>query len=384
MPGWELIDIKEKNELNKIFHESNGVMFAHGFNERRNNIFRVRNFEKKLTQYFKNKYCLATTSGTMAQYIAMKAMGIGPGDEVITQSFTFVATVEAILALGAKPIILDINDTYNLDYKLIENSISKKTKLIIPVHMLGNQCEMKEIMKIGKKYKIPIMEDACEALGAEYFGKKIGTISEVGIFSLDFAKTITTGEGGLIISNNKKIMNYCREFHDHGHKNNTKLPRGRDTRDIFGLNLRMSELQAAVGIAQLNKLNYIVKKNRINKKNLKNSIAFKEKINFRRIVDDDGDLADTLIFNFENKKNCDFFVKKYNELGYSTKNLPDAIDWHFSGTWKHMIKEKNIKLNWSKSRDLLTRSVSIPIFVKQNKDQISKHAEDINKILRLI
>ena len=175
----------------------------------------------------------------MAQYIAMKAMGIGPGDEVITQSFTFVATVEAILALGAKPIILDINDTYNLDYKLIENSISKKTKLIIPVHMLGNQCEMKEIMKIGKKYKIPIMEDACEALGAEYFGKKIGTISEVGIFSLDFAKTITTGEGGLIISNNKKIMNYCREFHDHGHKNNTKLPRGRDTRDIFGLNLRI-------------------------------------------------------------------------------------------------------------------------------------------------
>ena len=114
MPGWEIIDHKEKNEILKIFNLSNGVMFAHGFNERRKNIFRVRNFEKKICSKLKVKYCVATTSGTMAQYIAMKAMGVKKGDEIITQAFTFVATVEAILALGAKPVITDIDNSLNM------------------------------------------------------------------------------------------------------------------------------------------------------------------------------------------------------------------------------------------------------------------------------
>ena len=115
-------------------------------------------------------------------------------------------------------------------------------------------------MAISKKNKIPILEDACEALGSKCNGIFVGTQGDVGIFSLDFAKTITTGEGGLIVSNNKKIMDYCREFHDHGHQNNVKKLRGEDTRRIWGLNLRMTELQAAVGIAQLSKLDFIVKK----------------------------------------------------------------------------------------------------------------------------
>jgi len=389
VPGWELIDNKEKEELSKIFSESNGVMFAHGFDERRNNIFRVRNFEEKMKKYFGVKYCLATTSGTMAQYIAMKAMGIGPGDEVITQSFTFVATIEAILALGAQPIVLDINETYNLDYSLIENAITKKTKLIIPVHMLGNQCQMDEILNIGKKYNIPVMEDACEALGAEYKSLKIGSLGEVGIFSLDFGKTITTGEGGLIITNDDNLHNICREFHDHGHQSNKLFPRGKDSRNIYGLNLRMSELQAAVGIAQIDKLDFIVEKNRLNKHLVKSNIDRSDKIKFRDIVDVKGDLADTLIFNFEEKKYCDNFLKQYLSAGYSTKNLPDAYDWHFAGTWKHMFKnDKKYQFNWhtcwDKSADLLSRSISIPILVNTSENESLKHANDINLILKSI
>ena len=213
MPGWELIGKEEQKEINDIFHDSNGVLFAHGFNERRKNIFRVRNFEAEINKYFKVKHSLATTSGTMAQYIAMKAMGIGVGDEVITQSFTFVATIETIISLGATPIKTDIDETFNMDPIDLENKISNKTKLIIPVHMLGNQCLMDEINNIGKKYKIPVMEDACEGLGGTYKGKLLGTVSEVGIFSLDFGKTITTGEGGLILTNNKSLEKICRKFH---------------------------------------------------------------------------------------------------------------------------------------------------------------------------
>ena len=151
MPGWELINNKEKNKILEIFNLSNGVMFAHGFQDRRKNIFRVRAFEKKICSKLKVKYCLATTSGTMAQYIAMKAMGIKQGDEVITQAFTFVATVEAILALGAKPVITDIDKSLNMCPNDLKNKITPRTKLKIPVPMLGNPCDMKNFIYFKKK-----------------------------------------------------------------------------------------------------------------------------------------------------------------------------------------------------------------------------------------
>ena len=208
MPGWELISKEEQKELNDIFKKSNGVLFAHGFDKRRNNIFRVKKFEKNVENFLRVKYCITTTSGTMAQYIAMKALGIKKGDEVITQAFTFVATVEAILEIGAKPIIVDVDKTFNMSPEDLKKKISKKTKLIVPVPMLGNQCNMKEIIKIAKKNKIKILEDSCEALGAKLGKKFVGTMGDAGIFSLDFAKTITTGEGGLIVTNDKKINDF--------------------------------------------------------------------------------------------------------------------------------------------------------------------------------
>ena len=195
MPGFELIGKKEQTAVNDVFEKSGGVLFAHGFDARRNNIFRVRDFETKFAQKLQGRRAAACTSGTAAQYIAMKSLGITAGDEVITQSFTFIATIEAIMACGAKPIIVDINETYNMSPQSLEAAITEKTKLIIPVHMLGNLAEMDEINKIAKRYKIPVLEDACEALGATYKGKSAGLLSDVGVFSLDFGKTITTGEG---------------------------------------------------------------------------------------------------------------------------------------------------------------------------------------------
>lgn len=388
MPGWELIDDKEKESVNEIFEKSNGVMFAHGFDERRNYIYRVREFERKFASKFGVKHCLATTSGTMAQYIAMKAMGIGPGDEVITQAFTFVATVETIIQIGASPILIESDETFNMDLDKLDDHITDKTKLIIPVQMLGNQVDMKKLKSIAAEYNIPVMEDACEALGASYDGTFVGTHGDVGIFSLDFAKTITTGEGGIIITNNDDIAKYIREFHDHGHESNPDVPRGRDTRSIMGLNLRMSELQAAVGIAQLDKLDYIIEQNRSNKKLLKSLIENKN-ITFRKIIDTEQELADTLIFYFDNTEKAKIFVEKYNKAGYFTKNLPDAIDWHFSGTWNHMfVNDQNYKDTWHKqwpiTDDLLRRSISIPIMVNHSKEEITAQANEINKILESI
>jgi 8-amino-3,8-dideoxy-alpha-D-manno-octulosonate transaminase len=388
MPGFELVGNEEKQALNEIFETSNGVLFPHGFVNLRNDRYRVREFEVAFSEKFNCKYTQATTSGTVAQLVAMVSMGIKAGDEVITQSHTFVATVESILAIGAVPVLVDIDETYNMDPIELENAISDKTKLIVPVHMLGNPASMDAILGIGKKHNIPVLEDACEALGAKYNGKYVGTLADAGIFSLDFAKTITTGEGGLVITDNPDIFKYAKEYHDHGHESNPTVPRGRDTRTIPGMNYRMSEMQGAVGMAQLKKLDYIVETSRKNKKFLKDNIVA-EKIKYRIITDEAGDLGDTLIFNFEDSKYAQKFLEAYNKAGYFTKNIPDAIDWHFAGTWNHMFNDvpryKNTwKTEWAKSAALLARSIAIPIFVKTTQEELEKKVASINSILTTI
>jgi 8-amino-3,8-dideoxy-alpha-D-manno-octulosonate transaminase len=177
VPGFELVGNEERAAINEIFETSNGVMFAHGFVGLRNGRYRVREFEKAFAAKIGSAHCQAVTSGTIAQFVAMQAMGIKAGDEVITQSFTFVATVEAIISMGAVPVIVGIDDTYNMDPKALERAITPRTKLIVPVHMLGNPADLAPIRAIAAKHRIPVLEDACEALGAKYQGKYAGTIA---------------------------------------------------------------------------------------------------------------------------------------------------------------------------------------------------------------
>lgn len=387
MPGFELVGREERAAIEAIFDQSNGVMFAHGFAALRNGRYRVREFEAAFARKFASAHAQAVSSGTIAQYVAMLAMGVRPGDEVITQSFTFVATVEAIISIGAVPVIVDIDDTYNMDAEALERAITPKTRLIVPVHMLGNAADMERILAVAWRHDIKVLEDACEALGATYRDRHCGSLADAGIFSLDFAKTITTGEGGMIVSDDAGIHKYCREFHDHGHESNPAVSRGRDTRSMPGLNFRMTEMQAAFGIAQLAKLDQIVALNRRNKRALKEVLAQSDRIRFRRITDEAGDLADTLIFNFENKELCEAFLRRYTEAGFITKNVPDAIDWHFAGTWNHMFREvpayrDTWRSAWARSGELLGRSVAVPIFVKSSEDEMHSQGEAMLKMLR--
>ena len=389
MPGFELIGEEERLSLNDIFETSNGVLFAHGFDGLRNGRFRVREFEKAFSSKIGCAYTQAVTSGTVAQYVAMQAMGVKPGDEVITQSFTFVATVESILALGATPVIVDIDDTYNMDPEELKKAITGKTKLIVPVHMLGNPADMDPIIAIAKENSVPVLEDGCEALGAKYNGEYIGTLSEAAVFSLDFAKTITCGEGGLITTDDEKIWRYCKEYHDHGHESNLDFPRGRDTRTIPGMNFRMTEMQAAVGNAQLQKLDQIVELNRRNKSILRDYVSLDDRVNFRRITDEEGDLADTLIFSFDDAQLTKKFVEKLSETELFTKNVPDAIDWHFSGTWNHMFAKVPAYRDcwqtiWARSAELLNRSVSLPVFVNKTEADMKHDGEILLGVLRSI
>ena len=258
MPGYELVDNKEYLECKDVLKKSK-TFFRMGFENLRNGIFKVTELEKNFSTHFKSKYSLGVTSGTAALRVAIASLDLKPGDEIITQAFTFVATVEAIVEAKCKPVCANIDESLNLDPNDLIKKINKKTKAIIVVHMLGVPAKMDEISKICKRKKIKIIEDTAWGCGGKFKKKFLGTIGDVGTFSFDHAKAITTGEGGMITFKNKKYFDRAKAWHDHGHENNPKYPRWEDTRSSSGFNFRMNEMQGAVGIAQLKKINFIIK-----------------------------------------------------------------------------------------------------------------------------
>ena len=376
MPGFEIIDRKERNSIVKLFDKEGGVLFAHGYDKIRKK-YHVREFEKQLEKKFSSKYALAVSSGTAAIKIALKAAGIKPGDEVITQAFNFIATVEAILDAGAKPIICSVNSNLNMDLDDLKNKISKKTKAIIPVHMLGQAVEIKKIIKIAKKKKIFVIEDNCESVGAKYEKQYLGTLGDIGILSFDFGKTITTGEGGAILTNNQKFYKIAKEYHDHGHKNKKGIPRGMDVRARVGFNYRMTEMQAVIGKVQLQKLDYIVKENKKRYLVLKNLINKKYTIR-NNIINSEG-IYDTFIFFEENKSLRNKIIKILNKHRVGTKNLPDAIKWHCSYYWDHAISSKEVR-NSKSTKDILKISIAIPIFLSKTIGTYMKLSKEIVKL----
>lgn len=378
MPGFELINKKESKAVNSLFKNENGVLFSHGFNKLRKK-FHVRDLEKKICKKINCKYSLAVSSGTAAIKIALLSLGVKRGDEVITQAFNFIATIEAILDVGAKPVIANVNDTLNISCDEIENLITKKTKVIIPVHMLGVPAEMEKVLKIARKYKLHVLEDNCEAFGGSYKKKYLGTLGDVGIMSLDFGKIITCGEGGVIHTNSKKIDKFCREYHDHGHENNPNRPRGRDTRSIYGFNYRMTEMQGVIAKEQLKKINYIISENKLRYKILEKNIN--SKIKLREIPKKSKIIYDTFIFFVDDVSKRKKIIKILSKLKIGTKNLPDAIEWHCSFYWDHMLG-KNQLTRSKKSKDLLKKAIAVPIYLNKNLNYYKKLVKSINLCFR--
>ena len=368
MPGFEVIGIEEKNSINKIFTQGGGVLFRHSFENLRKTSYQVEDFERKFTKKFNTKFSLAVTSGTAALRVALASIGVKEKDEIITQSFTFVATVEAIIESGARPICTEIDNTLNMCPIDLVKKITKKTKAVIVVHMLGVPANLYEIKKICKKYKLILIEDTAWGIGGKYKNKYLGTIGDIGTYSFDFAKTLTTGEGGMICFKNKNFYLNAKAWHDHGHENNPKVPRWEDTRKNSGFNFRMSELQGAVGVAQLKKFQKTFNKHKINKNSIIKKIKKLKNIKIRSIPKYCNEAAESLILIMNSKKDALKFRKLFLESGYSTKILPEATSWHFAGRWNHI---KELKINdkmFVKSKSILSRCVSIPIFYKMKKN----------------
>jgi dTDP-4-amino-4,6-dideoxygalactose transaminase len=208
---------------------------------------RVKAFEDAFAEMCGVKFAIATTSGTTALHTALLAHGIGAGDEIITSPFTFIASANSILYIGAHPVFIDIDPiTFNIDPKQLEKAITKRTKAIMPIHLFGLSCDMDAIMNIAKKHGLYVIEDACQSHGATYKGKKVGSFG-TGTFSLYPTKNMTSAEGGMITTNDEKVVDECRVIRQHG-------MRRRYYHDELGFNFRMTDVHAAIGLAQLGKL----------------------------------------------------------------------------------------------------------------------------------
>ena len=388
MPGWEIIGEEERRAVNEVF-DNGAVLFRQSFAGLRNNVYKVKDFEAAFAKYLGASYAHAVTSGTAALKVALKALKVGPGDEVITQTHTFVATVEAILECGATAVVTDVDWTLNMDPEDLARKITPKTKAVIPVHMFGVAARMDEIMAIARKRGIAVLEDTAQACGGTYRGKTLGTIGDAGTFSFDHGKLLTTGEGGMVVTNNESLYRGARIYADHGHEDNPALPRGEDTRSLPGFNYRMMELQGAIGIEQLKKLPGSLAKHRANKASLKQAIQAipGQPLRFREVPDPAGDNGDALVFFLETPERAKQVARTLQQKGIGFKNLPDALNWHYAGTWDHMLgkaaglKGQTLEDYFKQSGGILRRAIALPIFYKMDEARIATIAQELKGAL---
>jgi len=274
----------------------------------------IDKFESEFSSYSDCSYGVAVSNGTVALHLAMVALGVGEGDEVIIPDLTFAATINTVLHANATPVIVDVEeDSWCIDPKEIEKAITPKTKAIIPVHLYGQACDMSAIMKIAKKHNLKVIEDCAEAHGANYNGKKVGSFGDIGCFSFYGNKVITTGEGGMCTTNNSELDDKMKVLRDHG-MSKTK----RYWHDVIGYNYRMTNLQAAIGLAQLERIEGIHKNRRKYEDNYRN-ILHAEDFTFQNNLKDRGRITWLVSILVDKSIDKDKYLKKLHKNGIDAR-----------------------------------------------------------------
>jgi 8-amino-3,8-dideoxy-alpha-D-manno-octulosonate transaminase len=384
VPGFEVIGAEEQAEVNDVFRRG-GVLFRHGFDALRHDCYKVRDFERAFADYMKVPHALAVTSGTAALRVALAVLDLQPGDEVITQSFTFVATAEAIIEARAVPVCCEVDATLNMDPVDLESRITPRTRAVIAVHMLGTPARLREISEVCRRRDVVLIEDAAWGCGGSLDGRALGTWGRMGTFSFDFAKTMTTGEGGMVVFRESRDHERAAAWHDHGHENNPAVPRWEDTRSGSGFNYRMTELQGAVGIAQLRKLDDVVRRQRTNRDAMWRALADMPGVTAREVPAGSLETADALVFETPSASTAREVRGRLVAAGLSTKILPEAVTWHFAGTWTHMpelvARHGDLAAAFPATSARLSRCVSLPVTVQMDEAVPAKMRAAIEPVL---
>ena len=396
MPGFEFFGDLERKQVNDVLES--GVLMRYGFDGMRNGHWKAKEFEAILSKKMQVKHSQLLSSGTAALTVALASAGIGAGDEVIMPSFTFVASFEAVLSVGAVPVLVEIDDTLTLDIEAVKKAITKKTRVVMPVHMCGSMAHLKELKTLCDKHNFILLEDACQAIGGSYEGKPLGSYGDLGCFSFDYVKTITCGEGGAVVTNNDTYALNADHYSDHGHDHIGK-DRGAEQHPFLGYNYRISELNAAVGVAQIEKLDEFLAIQKKNYNILREALSVIPKITFRRVPEN----------GVENYSFLSFFLPDENTARKAHKSLGEAgVDgcfywfdnnWHYIKKWAHLKDKKSLgklpqeilnqlpdynKMEFPKSDYWLGRNISILIKLSWSENEVNERAKKIKKVVSSI
>ena len=352
MPGFELFGDLERQEVQKVL--DSGVLMRYGFDGMRKGHWKARELEKLLSKRMQTRYAQLVSSGTAALTVAMASAGVGAGDEVILPTFTFVASFESVLALGAVPVLADIDDTLTLDPVSVKQAITPRTRVIMPVHMCGSMADLEAMAKIAREHNLLLIEDACQAIGGSYAGKPLGSFGDLGCFSFDYVKTITCGEGGALITNNEAYYHNADHYSDHGH-DHVGSDRGAESHPFLGYNYRISELNAAVGVAQIGRLDSFLGIQEKHYRVLERSIQDIPGVTFRKIPDT----------GVQNYSFLNFFMPTEDITRKAHKALLDAgVDgsfywfdnnWHYHRKWEHLKNQLSLGKLPQEVRDQISR-----------------------------
>jgi 8-amino-3,8-dideoxy-alpha-D-manno-octulosonate transaminase len=361
---------------------------------------KVAELEQAFARYMGAGHAIAVTSGTAALITSLEGLGIGPGDEVIVPAYTWIASASAVVAVGAVPIMAEVDESLTLDQADIENKLSPYTKAIIPVHMRGAPCRMDAIMEVARRHNLKVLEDVAQADGASYHGQRLGTYGDAGAFSLQFNKIITSGEGGMLITSSQEVFERAVMYHDTigGQRNN--IP---EERALPGINFRMPELLGAVALVQLKRLDGLLGDMRQRKQMLKGSIAgaAQEKgVQFRTIHDPQGDAAVAMVMLLPDAPAAVRFKKglEAEDLGSALLYSPENTDYHVYCHWSPIMAQRSWtpeggpwrnhprKVTYTRdmcprSLELLGRAVAVDISPDLTNTQLEEMAEAITKVM---
>jgi 8-amino-3,8-dideoxy-alpha-D-manno-octulosonate transaminase len=339
MPGFELFGELERKEVNDVLNT--GVLMRYGFDGMRKNHWKAKELEIELQRQFNVKHAQLLSSGTAAVSMSLAIAGVGAGDEVIMPCFTFVASFEAIMMLGAIPVLVDVDDTLTLDIEEVKKAITSKTKAIMPVHMCGSMANLQALKSICEDHNLVLVEDACQAIGGTYHGKALGSYGDVGSFSFDFVKTITCGEGGAIITNNSKFAQYADHFSDHGH-DHIGNDRGAEMHTFLGYNFRISELNAAVGLAQIKRLNDFIAIQKKHYTILREALSQIPEVVFRTVPEGGEENYSFLNFFLPDLQTTRLVSNAFKEAGIDGCFHYYDNNWHYVRKWNHLKDLKSL------------------------------------------